>query len=247
MKKGVVLSVDDDQNLQIVIEQYLEDEGYTFVAANDVKSAIEKIETTEVDTILLDLMLPDGEGLSLIAHVKTKTQAPIIVVSGKSDTTEKIICLEMGADDYITKPFEMRELAARIKAVSRRGVEQTQIKESAGSGLKDAEILEFNDGWRLDRSQYQLFDRDGNPANLTTGEFTLLEALILAPKRVLSREQLFDKTRNGASYDSYDRAIDIQIARLRKKLGDDTKNPELIKTVRGVGYMFSGTAAAVNS
>lgn len=117
MNKGTILSVDDDENLQTVIGQYLEGDGYKVVKAVNAGSAMEKAGAHELDVILLDLVLPDGEGLTLIPQLQTKTSAAIIVVSGKSDTTEKIICLEMGADDYITKPFEMRELSARIKAV----------------------------------------------------------------------------------------------------------------------------------
>ena len=241
MQKGIILSVDDDENLQIVTSQYLEDDGYKVITANDAKSALEKIETTSVDIILLDLILPDGEGLTLIPQFQSKSNAGIIVVSGKSDTTEKIICLEMGADDYLTKPFEMRELSARIKAVSRRS--DAEPKESNKSTLDKVEKIKFCDGWCLDRAQYQAYDPDNKVADLTTGEFKLLEALILSANRALSREHLFDLTRDGR-FDAYDRAIDIQIARLRKKLKDDTKSPAIIKTVRGVGYMFCGDVEA---
>lgn len=234
MQKGTVLSVDDDENLQTVIGHYLEDDGYKVVSARDTDSAIKKTEALNFDVILLDLVLPDGEGISLIPQFRAKSKAPIIVISGKTDTTEKIVCLEMGADDYMTKPFEMRELSARIKAVLRRANESADKGQQKKESLKSEKI--YFHGWCLDRTQYQLFDRENVSANLTTGEFKLLEALLLAPNRVLSREHLFELTRSG-SYDTYDRAIDIQIARLRKKLGDDA---ELVKTVRGVGYMFTG-------
>lgn len=236
MQKGAILSIDDDKNLQEVVGHYLEDDGYTFVAAYDIAGAMEKIDALHFDTILLDLILPDGEGMSIIPQLRAKTNAAIIVVSGKSDTTEKIICLEMGADDYMTKPFEMRELSARIKAILRRANDNT---ESPQATQKEAQRMIFN-GWCLDRSQYQLFDKDDKAANLTTGEFKLLEALVRASNRTLTREQLFEITRNG-EFDSYDRAIDIQIARLRKKLKRDSG---LIKTVRGVGYMFTGKIEA---
>lgn len=229
MQKGVILSVDDDENLQTVVGQYLEDDGYKVIPAMSTAQALEKSAVMSFDVILLDLVLPDGEGMTLIPQLRAKSNSPIIVVSGKSDTTEKIVCLEMGADDYMTKPFEMRELSARIKAVLRRSGPQEESKtESAG------EKINFL-GWCLDRTQYQLFDKEQKPAELTTGEFKLLEALVLAPNRALSREQLFEITRAG-NYDTYDRSIDIQIARLRKKLKKDSK---IIKTVRGVGYIFS--------
>ena len=238
MKKGTVLTIDDDANLQTVIKDYLESDGYKVTAASDLKTGLDKAEIGDLDIVLLDLMLPDGEGLSLIPQVKNKSGAGIIVVSGKSDTTEKIICLEMGADDYLTKPFEMRELSARIKALLRR--KEPAGNDAGATDTKDKpDKIKFDGGWCLDRSQYQLYNNANESADLTTGEFKLLEALLMTPNRVLSREQLFDLTRDG-HFDAYDRAIDIQIARLRKKLKDDKTGPELIKTVRGAGYMFCG-------
>ena len=224
MQKGTILSVDDDDNLQRVVTHYLEEDGYKLISAGNVKAALEKIAISPFDVILLDLILPDGEGMALIPQLRAKSNAPIIVVSGKSDTTEKIICLEMGADDYMTKPFEMRELSARIKAVLRRS--GSNENERADAPTQKAERITFR-GWCLDRTQYQLFDQENQSVELTTGEFKLLETLVLSPNRALSREHLFELTRmGGGSYDSYDRAIDIQIARLRKKLGDDPKTPE---------------------
>lgn len=240
MKKGIVLSVDDDENLQFVIKQYLEDDGYKVLTANDVKGALEKAETASPDIILLDLGLPDGEGMTLISPIRGKTNARVIVVSGKSDTMEKIICLEMGADDYMTKPFEMRELSARIKAVMRRNDIGGNAANNNGdtASPQSAERIRFGEGWLLDRTKYQLFDKDGTSAELTTGEFKLLESLVLAANRAVTRESLFDRTRDN-DYDGFDRAIDIQIARLRKKLGGENGGAQIIKTVRGVGYMFS--------
>lgn len=242
MDKGTVLTIDDDEQLLFVVSEYLEEDGYSVISAVDMASALKEVDKPELDVILLDLVLPDGEGMSLIPQIKSRTQASIIVVSGKSDTTEKVVCLEMGADDYMTKPFEMRELSARIKAVKRRNtpVEAQDNDSGAGESLKKKDKINFNEGWCLDRTQYQVYMPDGESADLTTGEFKLLEALILSANRALSREHLFDLTRDGAGYDVYDRAIDIQVARLRKKLKDDNKSLPIIKTVRGVGYMFTG-------
>lgn len=240
MRKGTILSVDDDENLQLVIGQYLEDDGYKVITASNSSVALEKVDSTPLDVILLDLVLPDAEGTSLIPQFQSKSKAAIIVVSGKSDTTEKIVCLEMGADDYMTKPFEMRELSARIKAVLRRsenGNKDSAVASPVADKASQADKLEFGDGWVLDRGRYQLFNKDSESADLTTGEFKLLEALLLSANRALTREHLFDLTRDG-EFDVYDRAIDIQIARLRKKLGDDPKSPQIIKTVRGIGYML---------
>lgn len=239
MQKGTILTIDDDKNLQLVIEQYLEEDGYKVVTANDTKMALEVVSANNLDVILLDLVLPDGEGMALIPQLQAKSKAVIIVVSGKSDTTEKIVCLEMGADDYMTKPFEMRELSARIKAVLRRSEKAPNNNVSNDQGTADPqskpEKIRFGDGWCLDCTQYQLFDKNSESCNLTTGEFKLLEALALSANRALSREHLFELTREG-EFDAYDRAIDIQIGRLRKKLHDT--DGQIIKTVRGVGYMF---------
>lgn len=234
MHKGTILSVDDDQSLQTVLKQYLEGEGYLFLTANSGEQLQEKMSLTECNVILLDLVMPDSDGMTLIPQIKAQTNASIIVVSGKSDTTEKIVCLEMGADDYITKPFEMRELAARIKAAMRRGNTSVAANTDQSEKADKREAIEFDD-FILDRQQFQLFDKNKKSLEITSGEFELLEALVMAPNRVLSREQLFELTRDG-EFDAYDRAIDIQIGRIRKKLGE--KGPDIIRTVRGVGYMF---------
>lgn len=232
MNKGTVLSIDDDAGLQTVLRQYLEGESYAFIAAGNGQELLEKLDISAPDVILLDLVLPDTDGITLIPQIRAKTQVPIVVLSGKSDTTEKIICLEMGADDYMTKPFEMRELSARIKAALRRI--QPTADDIAMPAADKQDQIEFGN-FILDRNQFQLFNKDNDSLEITTGEFELLEALALAPNRVLSREHLFELTRDG-EFDSYDRAIDIQIGRIRKKIGED--GLQIIKTVRGAGYMF---------
>ncbi|MAZ02019.1 MAG: DNA-binding response regulator [Sneathiella sp.] len=237
MSKGVVLSVDDDAGLQVVLEVYLQGEGYSFISMKDGSELPEKLSKEQPDIILLDLVLSDTDGTSLIPVIRQHTQAPVIVVSGKNDTTEKVICLEMGADDYLTKPFELRELKARIKASLRRVEEKISASSAQPKEQKPDTTENLNFGeFTLDRDQFQVFDGNRNSLDMTIGEFQLLEALVMAPNRTLSRERLFELTRDG-EYDAYDRAIDIQIGRIRKKLGDD--GPRLIKTMRGVGYMFS--------
>jgi two-component system, OmpR family, response regulator len=240
MFKPTILSVDDDESLQMVITHYLEGEGYQTLSAKSGKELLDILKSQSPHIILLDLLLPDTDGISILAQLRTSKKIPVIVVSGKSDTTEKIVCLEMGADDYMTKPFEMRELSARIKAVLRRADETwTKTSAPANSDTQAPDTRISFDGWVLDRAQFQLFNKDGVSAELTTGEYRLLEALVSAPHKVLSRERLFELTR-ASDYDSFDRAVDIQIGRLRKKLGDDSKAPQYIKTVRGAGYMFCG-------
>ncbi len=239
MAKATVLSVDDDLDLQTTVSHYLEEDGYTVVSAYSGAEAVEKVKSAAPDLVLLDLGLPDEEGFRVLTRIKAQSSVPVIIVSGKSDTTEKIVGLEMGADDYITKPFELRELSARIKAVIRRGEPAMPAATLAAAPAKDK--IKF-EGWTLDRLQYQLFDPKGKSAELTAGEFRLLEALVLSPNRALTRDYLFELTRED-EFESFDRAIDIQIGRLRKKLGDDPKDPAYIKTVRGVGYMFCAAVA----
>ena len=242
MKTATILSVDDDENLQLVVKEYLEGDGYKVLRAHDLKEfEMWSDQGESIDLVLLDLVLKDAQGLSLIQTIREKIKSPIIIVSGKTDTTEKIVCLEMGADDYITKPFEMRELSARVKAVLRRAypdVDKTSAQTMSEIRTSGEKI--YFDNWCLDCGQYQLYDLNDNSAELTTGEFKLLETLVLSAKKVVSRERLFEITRDGWNFDAYDRAIDIQIARIRKKIGDNSKDSETIKTVRGVGYMFCG-------
>ena len=235
MKKNKILVIDDDETLALVVKTYLESDGYIVVCAHSGEEALKLQQAELCNAILLDLGLPDVDGFSMIPRLKAISSAPLMVVSGKEGTTDKVVGLELGADDYITKPFEMRELSARIKVALRRNAE---ITPAAPIKSDDAETIHFAD-WILDRSQYQVFNNSGEPMDLTSGEFKLLEALVMAPNRVLTREQLFDLTRE-ATFDGYDRAVDIQIGRIRKKFDDNPSNPRIIKTIRGVGYMFCG-------
>ncbi|MGM0422697.1 MAG: response regulator transcription factor, partial [Pseudomonadota bacterium] len=228
-QKNIILFIDDDEGLQVVVSEYLSDSGYKVIGATsgaEAKAAVE--QNDKIDVVLLDLMLPDVEGFSLLPEL-TKTNAPIIILSGKSDTTEKIVGLEMGADDYMTKPFEMRELSARIKAVIRRSAKSDDAENIRESAAPAKEIIDFG-RFYLDTTQYQVFDSQKKSLDFTTGEFKLLEALALSPNRVLTREHLFDITREG-KFDVYDRAIDIQIARIRKKLAKANQDQSIIKTV----------------
>jgi DNA-binding response OmpR family regulator len=229
-----ILSVDDDENLQFVIKEYLEDEGHTVFTAANRSELLTVLEKETIDIVLQDLVLPNDDGLSMISAIREKSNAFIFIVSGKDDPLDKIIGLEVGADDYITKPFEMRELNARIKATMGRFKQQ---KDTASEEEDTGPVKITLPDWVLDRSRFQLYDKAGASMNLTTGEFQLLEALALAPNRVLSREHLFSLTRDG-KFDVYDRAIDIQIGRIRKKMNDDPNDPQHIKTVRGIGYML---------
>lgn len=239
MSKQTILSVEDDENLQVAIVHYLEDEGYNVLTAASAAEAMTQVKENKVHVVLLDLALPDQSGLQILREINDLTEARIIIVSGKDDTTDRIVGLEMGADDYITKPFEMRELYARIKAVLRRGAAEQNAPETKP---QDIQQISF-DCWILDRDRYEVFTEDGRAAGLTTAEFKLLDRLSASAHRVLSRDQLCEAVL-GSEYEAYDRAIDIHVARLRKKLGEDPRTPRLIKTIRGVGYMFCAETAA---
>ncbi len=238
MYKAIVLAVDDDVNLQAVLRHYLEQEGYRFLSAVNGKELLQNLDNMHPDIILLDLNLPEDSGLTLLSMIRSRSRAAVIVISGKGEPVDRIIGLEMGADDYLAKPFELRELSARIRSVLRRGARDDMSAKDGADAFAKSKRLCFN-GWVLDRLQYQLFDENGKTADLTSGEFKLLEALVLSPNRVLSRERLFELTRQ-TDFEAFDRAIDIQIGRIRKKINDDPRNPVLLKTVRGVGYLFAG-------
>ena len=233
MKRPLVLVVEDNKDMQQTIFDGLQREGYDTVGAASGKELFEKLDKQSPDAILLDIGLPDQDGLSLMAKIRSLTQAPVIVVSGKNDTVDKIVGIEMGADDYVGKPFQMKELSVRIKAQLRRSSGQSTNQPS--SNAKKAEKLKFNE-WILDRARLQVFDDAGTSAGLTVKEFKLLEAFVSSPNRVLSREQLLDYSRSDG-FNVTDRAIDTQIVRLRKKLGAESE--DLIQSIRGAGYMFT--------
>lgn len=240
MGKSRILVVDDDPAILKVVNKYLSDDGYTVYPALTGKESLNILDDKPVDLILLDMMLPDIDGLTLLTQYRNRQKIPVIVLSGKSDATDKVVGLEMGADDYLTKPFHMRELSARIKSVLRRTVDMTPANEDKEKEVArfKSKVIFFGD-WKMDCSRYEVTSKSGIPVKLTNGEYNLLYALLSAPGRVLSRDQLFEITR-GSDYDTYDRAVDIQIGRLRKKLGDCPQTPLLIRTVRGVGYIFIG-------
>ena len=241
--KTTVLVVESDAGLQTVLCRYLEQEGYQVLSALSGKEMVQKLESAIPGIILLNLVLPDVDGFTLLTTIRSKGNAAIIAINGKDAFVDRIISLEMGADDCLTKPFELRELLARIKAVLRRTKQERIPSNDMATGMiAKADRIYFN-GWVLDRQKYQVFNRDDIAAELTSGEFKLLEAMLISPNRVLSRERLFELTRPG-NFDAFDRAIDIQIGRIRKKINDNSRNPALIKTVRGVGYMFAGESRA---
>ena len=233
---NAVLLVDDDPQIRELVTTYLTGEGFAVSAVGDGEAMRAAMAKRTPDVVVLDIMLPGGEdGLSLMHELRREHDVGIIMLTAKDEPVDRVIGLEMGADDYLGKPFLLRELSARIKSVLRRRQQGAQQR-----GRQEAERNEaiFAGGWRLDRRQRELYAPGGQRVELTGGEFTLLEALVRAPNRVLSRDQLFDMTRDR-DYSAYDRAVDVQIGRLRRKIEPDPARPMLIKTVRGAGYMFT--------
>jgi two-component system OmpR family response regulator len=195
------------------------------------------LEASRLDLIVLDLMLPGEDGLSICRRLRLSSHVPIIMLTAKGEDVDRIIGLEMGADDYLTKPFNPRELLARIKAVLRRAA-----RSAFAASAADARVLAFL-GWRIDRALRNLASPDGARVVVTGAEFDLLQAFCEWPGRILSRDQLLDLTQ-GRSAGSFERSIDVLVSRLRRKLESDPHNPEIIKTVRSGGYLFTPTVVA---
>jgi DNA-binding response OmpR family regulator len=229
-----ILVVDDDQRIRQMLTRYFEQEGYRISVAADGPAMRAQL-TDSVDVILLDVVMPGEDGLTLARQIRARSDVGIIMLTGRDDVLDRVVGLEIGADDYIAKPFHLREVMARIKSVLRRRSPRPDQAPASGG---DGEIIRF-DGWRLDAGRRQLISPEGEDVALTTGEFDLLSAFVKHPGRVFGREVLMDLTR-GRAWEAFDRTIDAQVARLRKKIEIAPKNPTLIKSVRGVGYVFTG-------
>ncbi|MCC0088096.1 response regulator [Aeromonas veronii] len=233
-----ILVVDDHSEIRDLLKRFLEQHGLRVSCARDGKEMKRLLEEREFDLLVLDLMMPGKDGLTLCRELRVKSNLPIIMLTAMGEETDRIIGLEMGADDYLAKPFNPRELLARIKAVMRRTQAETQ--PAAETLTRD---LRF-DRWLLDVNRRELVDEDGVGLSLSTAEFDLLKVFLERPQRVLSRDQLLDLAR-GREAVAFDRAIDTLVSRLRRKLERDPKNPELIKTIWGGGYMFSADVTQV--
>jgi len=234
LRREHVLVVDDDPRIRQMLTRYFEDEGYAVSAASGGVEMRARLRQENFDIILLDLVLPGGEdGLDLAREIRTQSDIPIMMLTGRDDVVDRIVGIEVGADDYIAKPFHLREVHARLKAILRRRQPVAKSPESSPD-----EIIRF-EGWQLDIGKRQLLAMGGREVELTTGEFDMLVVFVRHAGRVLGRELLMDLTR-GRNLEAYDRTIDAQIARLRKKIEIDPKHPQLIKSIRGVGYVFTG-------
>jgi two-component system OmpR family response regulator len=232
-----ILIVDDHREIRDLVSRALTKEGFRVNVAADGRAMRKVLTDSRIDLILLDLMLPGEDGLSLCRSIRNESNIPIIMLTAKGDEVDRVIGLEMGADDYLAKPFGSRELIARIKAVLRRSGE----KAATGSSAQRPKRFHF-DRWWLDTGARELLSDDGVTIPLSTGEYDLLIAMVERPQRVLSRDQLLDLAR-GRSAAGIDRSIDTQVSRLRRKLERDPTDPKIIKTVWGGGYMFMPTVS----
>ncbi|MEX2697309.1 response regulator [Rhizobium mongolense] len=229
-----ILVVDDDPRIRQMLVRYFEDSGYKVRAVGDGAEMRAELAKTGYAAIFLDLVLPKGEnGLELLRELRNTSDVPVLMLTGQDDITDRVVGLELGADDYIAKPFHLRELLARLRTVLRRRNACLTTPHSSG----EEECFHF-EGWRLDIGRRRLTSPYGEDVPLTTGEFDMLLVFLRNTGRVLSRETLMEMTRNR-SFEAFDRAIDAQIARLRKKIETDPKDPSLIQSVRGVGYVFT--------
>ena len=223
-----ILVVDDDREILDLLSHYLETNGFRVTAVTDVARARRKLDRHAVDLIVLDLMLPDENGLDFCRKLRQSSQIPVIMLTALGDTVDRIVGLEVGADDYLPKPFDPRELVSRIRAILRRAAEPAEEHLSPSSAYRFAD-------WRLDLVSRTLSDSRGTAIELGGAEFRVLELLLAHAGRVLSRTELTERLR-GREHDPFDRSIDVRISRLRQLLGDDARAPQIIKTVYGEGY-----------
>lgn len=227
-----LLLVDDERSIREPLAAYLQKNGFRVTAVGDAAAARQRLAGYAIDLVVLDIMMPGEDGLSLCRHIRENSETPVILLTARTEETDRIVGLEMGADDYVLKPFSPRELVARIKVILRRagrGTTHQSAPESMSYGFAD---------WVLKAGERTLVDKDGVSVPLSTGEYNLLLALVSRPNQVLSRDQLLDITQ-GREANAFDRAIDNQVSRLRRKIEEDPKNPLLIKTVWGGGYTLA--------
>jgi two-component system OmpR family response regulator len=227
-----ILIVDDDPKIRSGLTKFLTEQGLRITAAANGRDMLTKLAAASIDLVILDVMMPGEDGLSLCRKLTAETSIPVILLTAVAGETDRVIGLEIGADDYVCKPFSPRELLARVRVVLRRRGER-----NAGQAASKTSRLRFA-GWMLDLRARTLTSATGAHVELTTGEFDLLQAFAAHPNVVLNRDQLLDLARGRASL-AVDRAIDVQVMRLRRKLEPDPAAPQMIKTVRNSGYIFT--------
>lgn len=231
-----LLLVDDEQTLREPLAEYLSRQGFAVTQAASAAEARSLLRAETPDLVLLDIMMPGEDGLSLCRHLSETRAIPTILLTAKGEAMDRIIGLEIGADDYVVKPFEPRELIARIRSVLRRAAK-------GGTAPAEDEVFEF-EGWRLDPLKRRLTDRDGALVSISSAEFRLLMAFVEHPRQVLDRDRLLDMVQ-GREAHLFDRAVDNQVSRLRRKIEADSRNPVMIQTVWGGGYMLAADVRRV--
>jgi two-component system OmpR family response regulator len=233
-----LLIVDDHREIRDLVSRFMSTHGFRVTTARDGKEMRKIMESSAIDLVVLDLMLPGDDGLILCRELRAKSNIPIVMLTAMGEETDRIVGLEMGADDYVAKPFNPRELLARVKAVLRRA---QSLPEHGGP--PDADVVRF-EGWRFNTAKRELESADGVIVPLSTGEYNLLLTFVHHAQRVLSREQLLDLTHRGAAV-PFDRSIDTLISRLRRKIEKDPRDSKIIKTVWGGGYVFTPSVEQV--
>jgi DNA-binding response OmpR family regulator len=234
---GQILVVDDEPEVRALLRAGLEAEGFAVVEAGTGAEAQAQLEGKRISLVTLDLKLGGEDGLRLARELRAKRNTPIVMITGKGDPIDRVVGLELGADDYIAKPFLMREVIARIRAVLRRYVQSEDVERAQ----TEPDDMRFSfDGWTIDMRRREVRDPEQKSCDLTTAEFNLLATLVRRPGRVLSRDELMDLLK-GHDWTPIDRSIDALVARLRRKIEPDSERPRLVKTVRGVGYAFAGS------
>ncbi len=228
--------VDDDPDVRETFEEYLSERGYEVIALNGGTALREHVASdAPLDLVLLDITMPGEDGLSLARFLSSETDLKIIMVTASGETVDRVVGLEIGADDYLAKPVDLRELLARVKAVLRRAGSEANM-QGAGSSASTSERIQFGN-CQLDLAAQQLFDEDGHEIRISAMEYDLLRVFAEHPNRVLSRDSLLELAHHG-DWEPFDRSIDIRISRLRRKIERDPGKPEVLKTVRGAGYIF---------
>jgi DNA-binding response OmpR family regulator len=222
-----ILIIDDDEKMNGLLQNYLSGFGFEVASSTHPSSGLQRIRTWHPDLIILDIMLPDMDGFAVLREIRKEQEIPVIMLTARGDITDRIVGLELGADDYLPKPFEPRELVARIQTIMRRVTKQF---DPAGSIKFDhLEII----------PEKQMAIVDGEAIDISTMEFQLLNLLISKRGRIITRDQIMDNLR-GIDWSAFDRSVDVTVSRLRQKLGDNPKSPRFIKTIWGTGYMFIG-------
>ncbi|WP_434131454.1 response regulator [Methylocaldum sp. GT1BB] len=227
-----ILVVDDDREIRVLVGDYLKQHGYRVSLAADGRQMREILESSGIDLIVLDLMLPGQDGLSLCRDLRARSDLPVLMLTARGEPIDRVLGLEMGADDYLAKPFEPRELLARIRNILRRA------RSLPNRGVSDSAHRWRFAGWTLDGQTRQLTSPQGVVVALSGAEYRLLEVFLTHPNRVLTRDQLMELIR-GREADPFDRSIDLRVSRLRQKLGDNARAPNLIKTQRNEGYVLA--------